>query len=352
MNANEYITKTVSELLGRGSPLVLASIVKQEGSAPRHTGAKMIIDVDGRCYGTIGGSLMEADVIQYAKSVFTSSQSRLIEFDLTEQNVNVSGMICGGKATVMLEYLRAEKESIHFFQNLHEAVMKGSDFTLLTLFKDDGHTVSDVSHCLIFDDGKSVGHCLLPGDELEHLITEVRHTRTVTSVRLKDCQVVLEPMHKTKTLYCFGAGHVARPTAHMAALVGFHVIVVDDRAEFANKEYFPDAWEARVINDYKHALKDCDIDADSFIVILTREHLYDRNVLEQALKTNAGYIGMIASRKKRDTIYQALQARGLTKEELARVHSPIGLDIGAETPEEIAVSIVAELIQERSRRGR
>jgi len=131
--------------------------------------------------------------------------------------------------------------------------------------------------------------------------------------------------------------------------VGFRVVVVDDRAEFANAERFPDAGNVRVIDDFNHVLKDFDIDADSYIIIVTREHLYDRVVLEQALKTDAGYIGMIASRRKRNAIYQALLASDVKEEELARVHSPIGLDIGGETPEEIAVSIVAELIQERAR---
>jgi xanthine dehydrogenase accessory factor len=159
----------------------------------------------------------------------------------------------------------------------------------------------------------------------------------------------MNPVRKTKTLYCFGAGHVAKPTAHIAALVGFRVVVVDDRAEFSNIERFPDARDVRVIDDFTHALKDFDINGDSFIVIFTRGHMLDRVVLEQALKTNAGYIGMIASRKKIDSIYQALLIEGVTKEELERVHWPIGLDIGAETPEEIAVSIVAELIKERSK---
>ena len=100
-----------------------------------------------------------------------------------------------------------------------------------------------------------------------------------------------------------------------------------------------------------HALDGLEIDADSFIVIVTRGHQYDRAVLEQALKTSAGYIGMISSRRKREAIYEALMAQGVKKEQLEKVHSPIGIDIGGETPEEIAVSIVAELISVRSRQS-
>jgi xanthine dehydrogenase accessory factor len=124
---------------------------------------------------------------------------------------------------------------------------------------------------------------------------------------------------------------------------------MDDRIEFANLERFPEASEIMVIEDYDTAMAGLDIDNDSFIVILTREHKYDRTILEQALKTGAGYIGMIGSVKKRDKIYDALVDKGLDRKELERVHCPIGLPIAAETPAEIAVSILAELISERNR---
>lgn len=352
MNYNEYLTGKLCELLEEGSALVLASIISQEGSAPRQTGTKMVIGMDGNGYGTIGGGLMEDNVVKAAKSVLDSGQSQLIDFDLTNQDANISGMICGGKATVMLEYIGASPENTGLFRSLHETVINRDNVTHITLFKDDNRAISDSSHCLLFNNGKITGHCPLAGADLEQLITKVRGTRIATIVRFKDWRVFLEPVRKIKTLYCFGAGHVARPTAHIAALAGFSVVVVDDRAECAQKEHFPDAREVRVINDFNHAFKDFYIDTDSLIVIFTHDHLYDLIILEQALKTDASYIGMISSRKKRDTIYKALMAKGVKEEELARVHSPIGLDINAETPEEIAVSIVAELIQESARNGR
>jgi xanthine dehydrogenase accessory factor len=156
-------------------------------------------------------------------------------------------------------------------------------------------------------------------------------------------------MRKLKTLYCFGGGHVAVPTAHLAALVGFRLVVIDDRPDYANKERFPEADKVLVIKDFSRAFDGLEIDRDSYIVIVTRGHQYDRAVLEQALKTNAGYIGMISSRRKREAIYEYLMAHGVSKGQLEQVHSPIGIDIGGETPEEIAVSIAAELIKVRSR---
>jgi xanthine dehydrogenase accessory factor len=128
------------------------------------------------------------------------------------------------------------------------------------------------------------------------------------------------------------------------------VTVLDDRAEFANFERFPEADTVRVLDDFEDGVDGLGIDADTYAVIVTRGHLYDRVVLGQVLKTEAAYIGMIGSRRKIDSIYRTLLKEGFTAADFQRVHAPIGLDIQAETPEEIAVSIVAELIQKRAQR--
>ncbi|MGD9211980.1 MAG: XdhC family protein, partial [Desulfobacteraceae bacterium] len=160
--------------------------------------------------------------------------------------------------------------------------------------------------------------------------------------------LIIEPSARIKRVYLFGAGHVAQPTARFAAMVGFRVIVIDDRSNFANSERFPEAHDIRVIEDFEKVLSDLPINEDSFIVILTRGHFHDGTVLKQALKTNAGYIGMIGSRRKRDLIYDDLLNQGFSRDDFKRVHAPIGLSIGAETPEEIGMSIVAELIHKRA----
>ena len=131
-------------------------------------------------------------------------------------------------------------------------------------------------------------------------------------------------------------------------MVDFRTVALDDRAEFANAERFAEAEEVIVLADFEKALDGLDIGPDSYVVILTRGHSHDQTVLEQALGTEAGYIGMIGSHKKRDTIYQSLLQKGFTQEDLKRVHSPIGLSIKAETPEEIAVSIIGEMVAHRA----
>lgn len=349
MNENEHLSTIICELLDRGSPLVLASIVSQRGSTPRQSGTKMVISTNEKSYGTIGGSLLEASAIQQARAVLASRQSKFMDFDLTNQKVNTPEMICGGKVVVLLDYVPVTKENADFFRCWHDAVILGNNHYFLTFIRGSDDAMTVVGHCLLFADGRMLGHCPLSKPDFEGLLAEVRNTSMTSVFPVEDFRVVVAPTRKPKTLYCFGAGHVAKPTAHIASMVGFRVVVVDDRAEFANPERFPDSWDVHVIDDFNRALDGLKIDVDSFIVILTRGHLYDRAVLEQALETDAGYIGMISSREKRDLIYQALLAKGVRKEELARIHSPIGLAINAETPEEIAVSIVAELIAERAR---
>jgi xanthine dehydrogenase accessory factor len=160
-------------------------------------------------------------------------------------------------------------------------------------------------------------------------------------------EVLVEPLMAASFLYVFGAGHVSKQIVPLANLVGFHVVVIDDREEFADPGFFPAAKEIRYL-PFEGAVERLAIDEASFVVIVTRGHIHDKTVLAQTLKTGARYIGMIGSTRKRDIIYQKLLEEGFTQQDLDRVHSPIGLDIGAETPEEIAVSIVAELIKTRA----
>ena len=163
-------------------------------------------------------------------------------------------------------------------------------------------------------------------------------------------EVFLEPVLSDPVLYVFGGGHVSKQIVPLASRVGFKTIVIDDRPEFADPLLFPGAWEVRHLG-FEGLLDQLAVDDSSYLVIVTRGHIHDKTVLAQALKSSARYIGMIGSRRKRNLIYEKLIEEGFTKQDLERVHSPIGLAIGAETPEEIAVSIVGELIQVRASEG-
>jgi xanthine dehydrogenase accessory factor len=346
MNENEYLVKTICEHIEQKVPIVLASIISLQGSSPRHSGTKMLISAK-KNYGTIGGSLMEAATIKEAWTGLASENSSILEFDLAGKDASAAGMICGGKANILLDYIAPTESNKTFFRNWFEAARGSKDFYLLTFLKGTGQSFTVSGHSLFYPDGQVIGSNELTESDIGNLRSDLHNISSASTVISNDKRIVIDPIRKLKTLYCFGAGHVAVPTAKIAAMVGFRVVVIDDRAEFANKERFPEAYEVLVIDNFEHAFAGLEIDADSFIVIVTRGHMYDRIVLEQSLKTGAGYIGMISSRKKREAIYTALMSQGVSQESLEKVHSPIGIKIGGETPEEIAVSIVAELINER-----
>ena len=158
--------------------------------------------------------------------------------------------------------------------------------------------------------------------------------------------VFLEPIKPFPTLIVFGGGHISFFIAKLGKMLDFRVIILDDRPEFANPERFPEADET-ICEDLATVMNKLEINSSSYIVIITRGHQNDEQVLQWAAKTNAGYLGMIGSKRKIKTSYAYLKTKGITQEQLDRVHSPIGLAIGAETPEEIAVAIMAEIIQIR-----
>jgi xanthine dehydrogenase accessory factor len=351
MNENEYLAKTICGHLEAGLPLVLVSIMSIQGSTPRQGGTKMVVGADGKAYGTIGGSLIEAAAIRESQNVLATGKSKTLSYELTGKDATAPGMICGGTAELLLDYIPASKENREFARQWHNAIEQVKDFYVLTHLKGTGNTLRVLGHGIIFPDGDIIGNISLSPPDVESLKPELHNISTSSVLPLKDTRVMVDRIRKLKTLYCFGAGHVAVPTAHLAALVGFRVVVVDDRPEFISTERFPDADKIGVVEDFNHAFDGLEIDKDSFIVIVTRGHQYDRAVLERSLKTSAGYIGMISSRRKREAIYEALMATGVKKERLEQVHSPIGIDIGGETPEEIAVSIVAELIKVRSQQS-
>lgn len=163
-------------------------------------------------------------------------------------------------------------------------------------------------------------------------------------------EYIIEPSQTRDTIYIFGAGHVGLQLAKMAHLTEFRTVVVDDRSEFANRERFKNAHSVIVAEDFAKVVDTLNIDANAYIVITTRGHLHDQTVLEAVIKTCAPYIGMIGSRRKRDQIYTNLRNKGISKTSLEQIYSPVGLNINAETPAEIAVSIIGEIIQVRARK--
>ncbi len=342
------IPQAACDLLEKGKSFVLATIISHTGSTPRTSGSKMIVTADGRGVGTIGGGLLEAGVMSRAVELIEQGQSAIMPFDLSIDTVETMDMICGGQAEVLLDCVSPTEVNRTVFDRWRRMLDDGQKGSLLTLVTGAENTVGTIAHCLTTTDGVLVGDFPLPDMEREKVLALAAESSAVRTLALNAAFVVIEPTQQVCTAYLFGAGHVARSTAVMAAMVGFGVSVADDRGEYANRERFNDATEIRVLENFGNAFSGVAIGREDLIVILTRGHLHDKTVLAQALNTDAGYIGMIGSRKKRNAIYGALLKEGFSQADLDRVHSPIGLSIGAETPEEIAVSIVAEMIRHRA----
>jgi len=339
------ILQPLLELLERNENVVRATILTHQGSTPRSAGSRMLLVPNGEggmriAAGTVGGGLVEAQVMARSAQVYAEGMRCVEAFELTGELAAGADMICGGSLRVFLE--RLGPEDLDLCRNLAESLARGERCLLLTPLI-SGHPA------LLRADGARLGAELSPAQEQAARSKGADITAPVP-LKVEGLDFVLEPWAASSPLAIFGAGHVSRPTAQVAALAGFRVTVLDDRPDFANAERFPAA-EVRVLPDFSSALAHVHAGPGSFLVIVTRGHVHDADVLAQCLRTGAGYIGMIGSLRKREAVYNRLLGQGITQADLARVHCPIGLDIGAETPEEIAVSIVAELIQVRAEMG-
>jgi xanthine dehydrogenase accessory factor len=340
------VFEQIPDLLAAGESFVMAVIVKKSGSAPRAAGVRMLVRKESSIIGTIGGGLIEAQVHDRAMKVFDERKPVFQKFSLMADAAARNGMICGGEVEVLIHFVDASQAS-ELYYNICEAIRSRERAWLITeIPSDHGRGRETPAQCLVRGDGTYVGQP--DGGTAKAIIERIG---AVPELVLHEGNLFfVEPLGKESTVFIFGAGHVSQKLAPLTRLVGFRTVVLDDRSEFANRQRFQSADEIIVADSFDRAMDGLEIDAQSLLVLLSRGHLHDKALLKQALSTNAGYIGMIGSNRKKDAIYAALLEEGFARSEFDRVFSPIGLEIGAETPEEIAVSIVAQLIQVRAGR--
>jgi xanthine dehydrogenase accessory factor len=323
--------------LNLGQPAILCAIVRNSGSAPRTSGAHMVVLGDGSIAGSVGGGTLEGKCQEKARELFLDPATYAeLDFQLTAASAAEEGMACGGTASVLLQ--RIEPAMLPFMRQLQDDYLGGRRPMLLTVLpKQD-----EPPRLLLLNQDENPD---VP-DELRAEITR-KGRRAPFLLDYQGREIFVEPLVHPGTVHLAGAGHIALAVAKLATFVGFDCIVMDDRSEFANAGRYPEAKEVRVLQSFTRCLEN--LGQDDYVVIVTRGHLHDRDVLVQALHTKAGYIGMIGSRRKRGAVYESLREEGVTDAALARVHCPIGLAIEADTPEEIAMSIVAELVQVRAK---
>ncbi len=342
-------------LLEAGESFAWATIIDSRGSAPRHAGASMLVRTDGSIAGTIGGGALEAAAIRHALTVLATGEPFLMDYTLTSADSARLGMICGGSGLAFIDCVDpADAAAQDLFRAALDLLRNGRKGWLVTIVPETdpqaGRAGRAAGRCLVDSSGTVVGPPVCPPELVEELTGGGGVNRQVTAD--KTSRIYVQPLGMRGTAYVFGAGHCGVRLVSLLGLVDFFTVVVDDRADFASRGRFPSADRLVVPDSFAGAFGGLYVDEDSYIVIMTRGHLHDRTVLEQALRTRAGYVGMIGSKKKVAETFRALQEEGFSPDDLARVHAPIGLSIGSETPEEIAVSIAAQLIQARANRGR
>ncbi len=347
-NVMNNLFLSLIEMLEKGETVAMATILSHAGSTPRTAGAKMMIRRDHSIAGTIGGGLVEARVIQESVPLITINTTVIRDFKLNSDLKDGLDMVCGGALTVLIETIGPDR--LDFYQDLIQELSSGRACSRLVELNPDGRDGFTANHGLVKASGEITGNAHLPESPGLDFSKSFLNQPFPTLILLGDRRLILEPLQSGKTLYIFGGGHVSLCLARVAAVLDMSIVIVDDRKEFANQERFPMADRVHAVDSIPDFFGGESMDEDSFVVIVTRGHLHDQEVLADALKTNAGYIGMIGSRRKRDQIYKNLLANGVCQTDLDRVYSPIGLDINAETPAEIAVSIAAELISVKNRK--
>lgn len=346
LSANRGVFGEITALQKAGKRAALASMAKLAGSVPCVGQSRLLVREDGSIRGTVGGGLLEAQVMLHAERAIKRNESILLEFELTQDDAANAGMICGGACTVLIEPIQPGRDE-EVFAVAGSAEADGNSVSLVTLNPGEGN----YQKLALLPNGELVGSTGNAETDASLRDTAMRFAnggepRLVTA----PLRVCIQPVCSTPDLFIFGAGHVAVPVAHLAHLAGFRVTVVDDRAEFADTTRFPLADRVLAVS-VSEAFGSLPIDSGAFVAAVTRGHALDEEVVAQALRTAAKYIGMIGSTRKVAAVCNRLRERGFNEADLARIHAPIGIDIGAETVEEIAISIVAEIVAVRRGRG-
>lgn len=300
-------------------PVVLATVTDVKGSVPREVGAKMIVCADDRTFNTIGGGAGEAKVIRQAMQVLKTGEKQFVEIDLSGAPHREIQGVCGGRMQVWLERWSGES-AIALVRQILDLLESGESGALVTPFDRTLNPYVQLS----------------PSD--------------VAAVPKITTTAFIEPLIPPPRLLIVGGGHVGVALAQVAHIAGFQIAVQDDRPEFASAERFP-AGSKMLPMAIANALLELPLTGQLYVALVTRGYQNDLEALEALLRlsqTNPPrYIGMIGSEKRVRMVFQTLQQRGISPDLFKDIYAPIGLAIGALTPEEIAVSICAELIQVR-----
>ncbi|MEW6209111.1 MAG: XdhC/CoxI family protein [Acidobacteriota bacterium] len=345
----------VHEFLRQDARLALATIVEARGSTPREVGAKMIIHERGQITGTVGGGCGENQVFQDALRVMKEGRPRFSRVDLTGEINENTETNCGGIMDVFIDPLRSRGISDEeIIRSVLDIYAQRDRAALITILQSEDPRVASGCKLTVKETGEVTGwreDQTLIDAIVERALSVIQSGRSAR-MKLKDekLDVFFEVIAPPAEIVIVGAGHIAQPLSRMAKIMEFEVTVIDDRSNFANRSRFAEA-DRIIVDDIEKAVSEIPIGSATHIVLVTRGHQMDQAALLKVISSRAAYIGMIGSRRRVGAVFDYLRRQGVAQELIEKVYAPIGIDIGAETPDEIALSIMAEIIKLRRQGG-
>ena len=337
-------------LLEKDEQLVMATVIRTKGSTPQKPGAKLLVRKDGTGVGTLGGGCVEGDIWYAASQLMRrGGDAQYREYELNEDLAAEDGLVCGGTMFFLIDPVYRPEQYLDVAKEIDAAYEGGPSVALASLIRSANGLGSIGSKLFIREDGStegSLGDLRLDRDAVNRARNLMAMGRNDYVITDEGVEYFIEAYTTPPQLVICGGGHVSRALASHAKPLGFRLFITDDREEFANTQRFPEA-DMVVAKKPEDALKELPINANTFIVVATRGHRFDNVALAAAADTPARYVGLMGSKRKTILIYEDLVRMGLDEERLREIRSPIGLDIHARTPEEIAISIMGEILMFR-----
>lgn len=334
-----------------GRPAAWCRLVETRGSTPQKAGAAMLVRQDGSQAGTLGGGCVEAEVKRRALGLLAEGRSEVCTFQLDSDYGWDDGLICGGRMKILVEPVLPGPIP-DYFQKLTSLIDQGRGCTEAIAFDQEASGLPAPVSFLFDESQHLVATLATPAANTEppELVTSNLHPLSSRPRPYVAVGVACLPVLPRCRLVIVGGGHVGKAVADLAADLEFDVWIVDDRPEFTSAERFPRA-QRRIAGPIDRMLPDLEITPDTYCLIVTRGHNHDQETLFHLVNRGARYVGLIGSRRKIKMIFDNLAAEGVSREDLAAVYAPLGIDIGSQTVPEIAVSICAELVAHRNRGG-
>ena len=347
----QKILQTLHQWQLQDRSAVMVTVVRVAGSTYRRPGARMLIAGDGEMVGTVSGGCLEADIATHAQSVLENNQPALLTYDTMSDDNTVWGLGtgCNGIMEVRLEpisHLCNEWDYLAFFQSIQSGYQPGYFLTLLSAEGECPFALG--AHLALYPDGRAVGQLSTP--EILQWIKQplsIPGNKTYRHLEYKGskfrAELLLERMEPPPELVLFGAGQDAEPVVELARFLGWRVVVVDHRPLYARKERFPEGTQV-FLEDYSAFLTNRPIQPENPVIVMTHHFLHDLSILKYLVQQPPVYVGVLGPRRRTQQLLQQLKIdREWHPQFPERLFSPVGLDIGSESPEEIALAIVSEI---------